>query len=804
MSAWKRGTRWPLWRGCLAAVCVWGTGVSPAAPQSPTAEQVRFFETAVRPLLAEHCLDCHGPEGEMPNGLRVDSRAALLKGGRSGPAISPGLPRRSLLVLAVEHDPSVKAMPPKAKLSARQIEVLVRWVKMGAPWPAAPRQQRAAVESVEARGITEAERDFWAWQTPRAAALPPLDAGDWPRDGVDAFLLAALETQQLAPAPPVSRAMLIRRGTFDLHGVPPQPSDVRRFLQDGSPDRWPRVVDRLLASPRYGERWGRRWLDVTRYADSNGMDDNMAYADAWRYRDYVIDALNADRSYDRFVTEQLAGDLLSPGESGRGRADDPFAPLIATGFLMIGPKMLAEDDPVKQQMDIVDDQIDTVGRVFMGLTLGCARCHDHKFDPISIDDYYALAGIFKSSRVMLSYRVDSKWNSRALGGPELERRLEDLEGELNRLDEALVLGDFVGRADEKKRLSEKLDRVRTDYAEVPKAMASEESQVEDLQVFLRGNHLIRGRQAPRRFPRLLSESSDGSLPATESGRRQLADWLTRNSHPLTARVMANRIWQGHFVHGLVRSPDNFGRLGRRPTNQPLLDWLAVRFIESGWSIKRMHLRLMTTAAYRMSSRPGPEDLRRDPENHYTGRMNRRRMEAEVLRDSLLAVAGLLDGRMGGAVLKDKTFRILSAAALKDPALYASTRRSVYLPVMRSGLYEMFRSFDFPDPAVVSGNRSETIVAPQALFMMNSELMLDVVAALERLSRDEAKDDASRIEWLYERVLGRLPREVEHAAWRRFLDAYQEEWSEESNDRKTGVWRAACRVLLASNEFVYIE
>ena len=808
MSAFRgNGRRWLCYTVFITAYSL-ALSAHAGMPPLPNAQQVRFFETAVRPLLVEYCQDCHGPEGDMPAGLRVDSLAALLKGGRSGPAIAPGQPRRSLLILAVEHDPSVKAMPPKAKLNTQQIESLMRWVEMGAPWPQAPQDKRVPSGEQGAPVLTEADRDFWAWQAPQASPVPVVHLRGWSRSPMDTFLLAGLESQRMQPAPPASRRKLIRRATFDLHGLPPRPAAIQQFLVDESPDAWSRLVDRLLASPRYGERWGRRWLDIARYADSNGMDDNMAYADAWRYRDYVIDALNADRSYDRFIYEQVAGDLLPRPDTNAGREADPFASLIATGFLMIGPKMLAEDDPVKQQMDIVDDQIDTVGRVFMGLTLGCARCHDHKFDPISIDDYYALAGIFKSSRVMLSYRVDSKWNSRALGSLDLEQRLEHLEQELNRLDEILVLGNFVGREEEKKRVAAELNQVREAYAQVPKAMASQEGQIEDLQVFLRGNHLIRGRLAARRFPRLLSAAQDVALPRNESGRRQFAAWLTQEQHPLTARVMVNRIWQGHFVHGLVRSVDNFGRLGQRPRNQPLLDWLAIQFVESGWSIKQMHLRLMTSEAYRMSSRPRGNHMASDPENHYLSRMNRRRMEAEVLRDSLLEVADRLDGRMGGAVLEGKTFRILSAETLKDPTLYSSARRSVYLPVLRSGLYEMFRAFDFPDPAVVSGSRSETTVAPQALFMMNSQLMDESSAALETLSRSQvagsAQRNRQRMQWLFENVLGRLPMASEITEWQRFLSVYQDALVGDGTETERKTWRAVCRVLLASNEFLYID
>jgi hypothetical protein len=759
-----------------------------------------FFEQEVRPVLVRRCFECHGPDSEEGEaGLRLDSLAGMVQGGQSGPAIEPGKPRQSLLVLAVSHDPSVTAMPPKTKLPRNEVAALTRWVKIGAPWPNAKPALLRKEKSATDREFTDEERDFWAFQPVVKPALPDIVDKSWPTSQLDFFVLSRLESNQLHPAPQADRRTLIRRTTIDLVGLPPTPAEVDAFLTDDSPNAYAKLVDRLLASPRYGERWGRHWLDVARYADSNGMDDNMAYVDAWRYRDYVIAAFNKDKPYDQFVREQIAGDLLSPKEVADW--DTPAEGLVATGLLLIGPKMLAEDDPVKQQMDIVDDQIDTIGRAFTGLTLGCARCHDHKFDPIRTADYYALAGIFKSSRAMLSYRVDSKWNSRALGSLDQELRLEELEREINRLDEAVVLGDFVGKENEKKQLTEQLAAAKREYARIPKAMAAEDGSVEDLQVFLRGNHLTRGPLAPRGVPRIFADSQT-SFSKDDSGRLELAEWLTEPNHPLTARVMVNRVWRGHFGEALVRSPDNFGRLGQRPDHPQLLDWLAATFGKT-WSIKELHREIMLSGTYQMSTAQNAQAAVADPDNRLLWRMNRRRMEAEVIRDSLLALSGRLDFSMGGPALPETSpFTILAASALKDAARYDSNRRSVYLPVLRSGLYDVFRAFDFPDPAVVSGKRSKTMVAPQALFMMNGELMHTASGELASSLMDSCDCFSERVRAAYELSYSREPTEMELADWRSFFDLYAQTAGPMANE--LDAWQSFCRVLLSSNEFVFVE
>jgi len=559
------------------------------AADSPAGEAaIKFFETKVRPILIEHCYKCHGPESDEGEGeLRVDSLDALLRGGESGPAIVRGDPGRSLLIRAVRHDGEL-SMPPKKKLAQHDIDALTAWVRMGSPWPESHENRKPAPDASRVTQWDEQARKFWAFQVPRPQQPPAVVDSHWPRSPIDHFVLAKLEANGLRPAPPADKRTLLRRATFDLWGIPPSQEENDAFLRDESADAFERVVDRLLASPHYGERWGRHWLDLARYADSNGMDDNLAYTDAWRYRNYVIAAFNADKPYQRFVEEQLAGDVL--GQSEPDRRDEL---LVATGFLAIGPKMLAEDDPVKQQMDIVDEQLDTTCRTFMALTMGCARCHDHKFDPFRIADYYSLAGIFKSTQTMISFRVDSKWNSTALGGIKPALRLEDLEQIIDRHDNSLVNGNPKRMsADERAAHSKLLEDAKREYAAIPKAMSVAEGSVGDVEIFLRGNHLTRGPLAPRRFPTILAGTNQRPLDPTHSGRLELARWITSPQNPLTARVIVNRVWRWHFGQGLVRSVDNFGKLGQLPSHPELLDWLATRLVADGWSLKRLHKRIL--------------------------------------------------------------------------------------------------------------------------------------------------------------------------------------------------------------------
>jgi hypothetical protein len=619
---------------------------------------------------------------------------------------------------------------------------------------------------------------------------------------------------------------LIRRVTLDLTGLPPTIEEVDAFLADTSADAFSRVVDRLLASPRYGERWGRRWLDVARYADTNGMDENMAMAHAWRYRDWVIRALNRDMPYDQFVREQIAGDLFPPADP-----QTDAERLIATGFLVLGPKMLAEDDPVKMEMDIIDEQVDTIGRTFMGLTLGCARCHDHKFDPISMGDYYSLAGIFKSTKTMENYQVVAMWSERAMGtADELARlarhdeQLASVRSEIAAFEKTIAaeatlkagsgLGDHLVRmaaqASRRKALAARLQSLKQleqSTPDVPRALAVAERAAQNLRVHLRGSHLTLGAEAPRQFPRILAGRRQQSIGGQASGRLELAAWLTRGDHPLTGRVMVNRVWQAHFGEGLVRTSDNFGRLGQRPDNQALLDWLARRFVDSGWSIKAMHRLILNSSAYRMSTAYNERAAQIDPENRLLWRMNRRRLEAEEIRDSLLSASGRLDGSMGGSLLSFKNHTYVTSTASSNDVSYQSRRRSVYLPVVRSAVYDVLAAFDFADPSTATGRRSSTTVAPQALFMMNSPLMLAESRAMAESILRRPGADEQHVEQAYLRAYGRPPepREAERAL--RFVSAYQSDVAGhgvDATEARLRAWQALCRVILSSNEFVYVE
>ena len=787
-----------------------------------------FFEKQVRPILVQSCYECHGPDSEEgEGGLRLDSLPGMLRGGQLGAAIVPGEPDRSLLIHAVSHDPTVSAMPPDSRLERTEIAALRRWIEMGARWPETelptPTTHRSSKGDFE---LTDEDRAFWAFVAPRRTPVPEVRDPNWSGNPIDAFVWAGLKAAGLKPAPGVHRRRLIRRATLDLHGLPPTPAEVDAYLKDTSPGAFDRVIDRLLASPRYGERWGRHWLDVARYSDSNGMDDNIAYADAWRYRDYVIASFNADKPYDRFVAEQLAGDLLTGwGDPNRSES------IIATTFLMLGAKMPSADDPIKQQLDIVDEQLDTACRAFMAITMGCARCHDHKFDPLSMRDYYALAGIFRSTRSMLGYRVDSKFNLTSLEGRSQNEQLARIEVQLDVHDDALVNGNKINMSPaQRARHTQARDEALRKMTAMQTAMAVEDGSIEDMPILLRGNHLTPATVVPRGMPEILRADVPGQIGPPESGRRELAEWLARPSHPLTARVMVNRIWQWHFGQGIVRSVDNFGRLGERPDNQPLLDWLSLRFIEFGWSVKQMHRLMMTSSSYRMSVDFNAQAAAIDSGNRLLWRMNRRRLEAEVIRDSVLAVGGLLNLKMGGSLLPIPNHKIMTGSEIQQcNDTHQQPRRTVYLPVIRSGLHEFLKTFDFPDPAVLTGQRNITTVAPQALFMMNSPLVSTASRQLAqhlkphlrrespRPSRSstrswhspvvssQSEDREAGVVQAYEIILSRPPTQNEVGHWLNFFERRHElEQNDPVDAREDSLtaWESLCRVLLSSNEFVY--
>ena len=764
------------------------------AADQPGAADVRFFETRIRPILAEKCFKCHGSQKQKSN-LRLDSAQGIQKGGDSGqPLVVADQPDRSLLLRAVRHAEGVAKMPPDGKLKDNEIADLAAWVRKGAPFPS------------NSQPATDDPARHWAFQPVVRPAPPAVKNTTWAKCQIDRFVLAKLEAAGLKPVPPADKRALIRRATFDLTGLPPTPEEIDAFLKDDAPDAFARVVDRLLTSPAYGERWGRHWLDVARYADSNGLDENVAHGNAWRYRDYVIQSFNADKPNNRFLLEQIAGDLL-PADPPAARNEQ----LIATGFLALGPKVLAEPDEKKMELDIVDEQIDTLGRTVMGLTLGCARCHDHKFDPITLSDYYALAGVFVSTKTMENFKKVARWYENPLATPEEIKQKADIDARVAKY-KALIKSMTGKKDDESKEVLAKarhdLEILEKSVVELPTAMGVTEGQPTNVPVLRRGNHLSPGAVVARRFPTILAGERQRVLPKGHSGRLELARWLTDPKHPLTARVMVNRVWRWHFGKGLVRSVDNFGLIGEKPTHPELLDWLASEFVRDGWSLKQLHRRLMLSATYQMSSEHNDKAALADPDNRLLWRANVRRLEAEAIRDSLLAVGGLLDCTAGGPALAHvKNRDYLFDHTSKDKTTYASNRRSVYLPVIRNNLYDVFQLFDAPDAAVPNGDRATTTVPTQALFFMNSELASRAADALAgRLLAKSDLDDAGRVRLLFEMAYGRTPADPEVKRVMAGVAAFEEEFASESDSakRQRKAWAAVCQAALAANEFIHIR
>ena len=1079
-------------RNCVFIVLI-NCGLA-AASFAQATDGPAFFEKNVRPLLVARCLGCHSAATAPAGGLRLDTHEGLQKGGARGPAVVAGAPEQSLLLKAIRHTEGVPKMPPGPKLKDAEVALLTQWVAMGAPWGQA--NAAAAVQK------------FWAFTPPTAPAIPAVKNKDWVKSPIDAFILSALEAKGLTPAAPADKRTLIRRATYDLTGLPPTPEEVRNFLEDASPNAFSKVVDRLLASPHYGERWGRHWLDIARYADSNGLDENLVYKNAYRYRDYVIQAFNKDKPYDLFLKEQLAGDLLPESRDLKTQ----FERWTATGFLSLGAKMLAEDDPLKMEMDIVDEQLDTTARAFMGMTVGCARCHDHKFDPIPTADYYALAGIFKSSKTMENFQVVAKWHEYVLADKpqrdQLQAHLDKISAKQKEIgkiskqhndalaaqgrqqagDYLLAAGDVlryaqielkpvldasaakpatspvvldagafvrgnVSRKLEKKsrnvaadqkgpyfaeyevevpqagdyqldmleeetgngtadvwvngvlmkrgatpiqnraaspdaggwsvtgifaltagrntiRLEHKarfpyfekllmappalkpgsetprtLEQVSRQYRvnpgflahwvdelekakgaphsvllawleygkpltawtspaaaffrdgdwktrqqlaaryqnlfaeadrqwqavkdkadpkaaladagyealrqlayekagpfrapdnsrqyfapevqqqlaaldaerkqledstpDLPHAMGVREGdKIADLKINIRGSHWTLGAEVPRGFLRAVHVQKAPAVSTQSSGRLELAEWLTQPDHPLTSRVMANRLWRWHFGRGIVPSVDNFGRLGEAPTNQPLLDWLALQFVDQGWSMKQMHRLMMLSSTYQMSTAYNERAFETDPENKLLWRANRRRLEAEALRDGIMAASGDLDLTAGGSLMTYKDRQYVSDTAKRGGMDYERNRRAVYIPIVRSSMYDVFQAFDLPDPSTSNGDRSSTVVAPQALFVMNGAVALRHSRTLaEKLLARSDWDDAARIREAYERALGRppLPAEIDRALT--LIGTVDRQIADRQKDpsaRRAFAWQSFVKALMASNEFIYLN
>jgi hypothetical protein len=740
-------------------------------PAIPTPAQARFFETRVRPVLAENCWKCHG-EKKQKGDLRLDSLSSLLAGGERK-VVVPGQPEKSLLIQAISHtDPDLK-MPPTRKLAREQIADLTEWVKMGVPWPGGDSKGRVVVRK-GGKEITDKDRSHWAFRPVQRPAAPVVKDTDWVRNPIDAFILAGLEARGLRPDPPAAKHELLRRLNYDLTGLPPTPQEVEAFLSDKSPNAYEHLLDRLLQSPRYGEKWARFWLDLVRYADTNSYERDNPKPNVWRYRDWVVRAFNQDKPYDRFIKEQLAGDEL-PGAD----ADS----VIATGFYRLGIWDDEPSDAVQARYDGLDDIVTTTGQAFLGLTIDCARCHDHKIDPILQKDYYSLLAFF--------HNINHYRN----GGPT---------------DEVLLVTGADGRQSFKYLARElKGKKPRSDLA---LCVTEAGRHAPDTFVLLRGNHGVRGEKVQASFPVVLGGASP-MIPApppqarTTGRRAALAAWIADPKNPLTARVMVNRIWQQHFGRGIVRTPSDFGYQGARPTHPELLDWLAAEFVEGGWSLKHIHRLILTSNAYRMSSLADAKTLTADPTNDLFWRFDMRRLTGEEIRDSILAVTGSLNPKMHGpGVYPAIPKEVLAGQSMpgrgweKSPPA-EQNRRSVYVHVKRSLLLPILEAFDLPETDRSAPTRFSTTQPTQALGMINGNFLNQQAAALARRIRREADVDlTSQVRLALYLATGRPPNTEEVRRGVGLVEALRDH-DGASPDHALNYF---CLMVLNLNEFIYLD
>ncbi len=951
------------------------------------AGDLEFFEKKIRPLLAERCYECHSaePGKKIKAGLRLDHAEGWLTGGDSGPAVVPGQVDQSPLIKAVRYSGvDFEAMPPKSSLSREEVTLLEEWVKRGAPAPVTAGAMVAQVDGKPKQaGLSiEEGRKFWAFIPPTTHPVPPAPADaavrEWPRTDIDRFIAAPWAAKDLSPAADAERAALVRRASFDLTGLPPTPEALAAFVGDArsTPEAFTAAVDAMLASSHFGERWGRHWLDVARFAESSGGGRTLMFKDAWRYRDYVIDAFNRDLPFDRFIREQIAGDLLPAATPEEKRRQ-----ITATAFLALGPTNYEEQNKDALRMDVVDEQLDTLGKAFLGMTIGCARCHDHKFDPVPTRDYYALAGIFRSTHTLHNYTDNvAKWVDVALpmsGEAEKEVAAHDakvaaLEKQIKRLrattsvvatgknielpslpgivldeGQAKVVGGwstsatippFVGsgyltdnNADKgqrtvtftpvipqsgryevrfaytahanrasnvpvtilhadgentvvvnereapplgghfvslgtfrfekdgagyvlisnegtdgyvivdalqfigsevappvalagasngpkraaKKAVGEPADpearkvaaEVRTLEADLKKFVAAGPKRAQAMGVREAGGEIgdteirIRGvaRSLGPKVPRgLLQVALNGPAPqfsATESGRRELADWIASEANPLAARVIVNRTWAWLMGAGLVRTVENFGTTGERPSHPELLDHLARQFTAGGWSIKQLVRAIMLSRTYQLAATASPDAARLDPDNRLFSHANRRRLEAEEIRDAILVVSGQLDLALGGPNIGTPG---AAPVASEYTYVFTDTRRSVYTPAFRNRRLELFEVFDFADINASIGQRATTTVAPQALFLMNHPFVTEQAKlAAQRTLAATAADEAARVELAYRTALGRGPTAKERLLASDFLRAA-------GGDAPTEAWAQLHQALFASVDFRYLD
>ncbi|WP_339728018.1 DUF1553 domain-containing protein [uncultured Gimesia sp.] len=939
----------------VVAIVLMLAGGAPVASAKEAPEKdrgIEFFEAKIRPVLIKHCYECHAADAKsIRGGLLLDTRAGTLTGGDSGESIVPGKPDESLLLDSLRFESF--EMPPAGKLAPEIIADFETWIKMGAPDP-----RKGESKVVKQTIDLEKGKEFWSFKPIKKQTVPRVTDPDWSHTGIDRFIRARQEQQKLTPVSVADRTTLVRRLYFDLIGLPPTPAQIDHFLNDKSPDAVAYLVDELLASPHFGERWGRYWLDVARYSQSTGGGRSLLYNSAWRYRNYVIDSFNNDKPYNQFIKEQIAGDTLESKD--RLQQQEQF---IATAFLLLGPTNYEQQDKEQLRMDVIDEQIQTVGRAFLAMTLGCARCHDHKFDPIPASDYYALAGIFRSTNVLTPGNV-SGWTKRSLPVPaeqqhqrdaydqklasltsqqkKKQKQLKNLEQQLNSivLDDsaATLVGDwkqstfmkdyigegyihdqhqakgkklvkfipqklksgrydvqlaynsaesrasrvpvtiktakgehtvyvnqrveptdgtyaslgkfeFTGTKDEeiivsnegtdgfvivdairfisapaepeaetqpqtavveykqtllrvaqtKKRLKAlKSEIAQTKQAappEIPEIMSVYEGEEPgDYHLLIRGDVHNLGKKVPRGFLTVAQSQNPVSIPATASGRLELAEWVASSQNPLTARVYANRIWHHLFGSGLVRTVDNFGLRGETPSHPELLDHLALKLMEQGWSTKSLIREIVLSRTYQLASHSTAKQRTTDPDNRLLTHQNHRRLDAEAIRDTILFVSENLDLSQHEQTIRPDT-------KSEYGYVFQKQFRSVYIPVFRNRLHELLAVFDFPDPNLSIGRRNTSTLSTQALYLMNNPFVIEQSQNLaSRLIKEFPADASSRIDALFRTTLGRLPDQTEKANAERFLSQSQTE----GGPTEVEIWSALCQTVIACIDFRYIK
>ena len=812
----------------------------PVIKMSPK-EAIAFYETKVKPILKQHCMECHGEDPEDLGGeLALISRKTILEGGDSGAAVNLDQPKSSLLLDAINY--GTYEMPPDGKLSAEKIKVITTWVKLGLPMKKTDAEKTLGHSPKKSKvpQVNAENKKFWSFQKIVRPELPKIQNEKWATNEIDRFILHRLEAKKLSPAPVASKATLIRRVYYDLVGLPPTPKQVAEFLKDSSPDAYEKLVDRLLASPQYGEKWARHWLDVVRYAESNSFERDGTKPFVWHYRDYVIKAMNADKPYNRFLLEQLAGDEI----------ENPTPEtIIATGYYRLGQW---DDEPADKELAVFDDLDDilaTTSQAMIGLTIDCARCHDHKIDPIPQSDYYQMLSFFQNIRRygVRAHDTVIAASTRQVGREPTQKEKDKFQEQVDRVKakmaevEKIVKADFESVEHEdfqydqnklpliKKRIAKKvitqkqfndyrhqfnqLKRLRENPPHLMRVLCVKEHERDppESYVMIRGNAHVRGKKVEPAFVSILSPPKPEIKPLSNkksSGRRlALAKWIISPDHPLTARVIVNRIWQHHFGRGIVRSANDFGFQGTLPTHPALLDWLADEFVKRGWSLKKMHKLILMSSTYRMNGKFNKSAYAVDPQNDLFWRFNIRRLTAEEVRDSILAVSGRLNVKKmyGPSIFPVLSREVLAGQSRPGDGWGRSSdedvrRRSIYIHVKRSLRVPLLSNFDAADTDTSCPVRFNTTQPTQALGLLNSDFTNQESVKFAKIIADLHQDRRDQVKEILWRVTQREPKESEIQRGINLIKAWE---SEDRVDSKKAL-AFYCLLAINLNEFMFID